>query len=197
MSMKPLGNETELLVKIAGGDQYAFTILFNHYERFVFTFARSLTHSEQLAIDIVQESFLKVWEKRKKLPEVEQFSAYLNRLVRNHTFNVLRNISRQVKASAQLDAAEAIEEQSTGNQLDYNETLRIVNEAVEGLTMQQKQAFRLCHQQGLKYEEAAEQMKVSPQTVNVHMKIALKKVREHLQRHAIVYHVIALALLRK
>lgn len=195
--MKPLGNETELLVKIAGGDQYAFTILFNHYERFVFTFARSLTHSEQLAIDIVQESFLKVWEKRKKLAEVEQFSAYLNRLVRNHTFNVLRNISRQVKASAQLDAAEAIEEQSTGNQLDYNETLRIVNEAVEGLTVQQKQAFRLCHQQGLKYEEAAEQMKVSPQTVNVHMKIALKKVREHLQRHAIVYHVIALALLRK
>ena len=185
----------ELLVKIAGGDQYAFTILFNHYERFVFTFARNLTHSEQLAIDIVQESFLKVWEKRKRLIEVEQFSAYLNRLVRNHTFNVLRDMSRQVNASAQLEAAEDVVEQSTSNQLDYNETLRIVNEAVEGLTAQQKQVFRLCHQQGLKYEEAAEQMHISPQTINVHMKIALKKVREHLQRHAIVYNAVALVLL--
>lgn len=197
MSIKPLDNEAELLEKISGGDQYAFTILFNHYERFVFTFARSLTHSEQLAIDIVQESFLKVWEKRKRLIEVEQFSAYLNRLVRNHTFNVLRNISRQVNASAQLNAAEDVVEQSTSNQLDYNETLRIVKEAVEGLTAQQKQVFRLCHQQGLKYEEAAEQMQVSPQTVNVHMKLALKKVREHLKRHAIVYNVIALVLLRE
>lgn len=195
MSIKPLDNETELLVKIAGGDQYAFTILFNHYERFVFTFARSLTHSEQLAIDIVQESFLKVWEKRNRLVEVEQFSAYLNRLVRNHTFNVLRNISRQVNSSAQLDAAADVVEQSTSNQLDYNETLRIVNEAVEDLTAQQKQAFRLCHQQGLKYEEAAKQMNISPQTINVHMKIALKRVREHLKRHAIVYHLLALALL--
>ncbi len=48
-----------------------------------------------------------------------------------------------------------------------------------------------------KYEEAAEKMQISPQTVNVHMKIALKKVREHLQRHAIVYNLISLALLRE
>lgn len=194
MPIKPLDNETQLLEKISGGDQHAFTILFNHYERFVFTFARNLTHSEQLAIDIVQESFLKVWEKREKLIEIEQFSAYLNRLVRNHTFNVLRNRSRQVNASAELNAAEDVVEQSTSNQLDYNETLRIVREAVESLTAQQKQVFRLCHQQGLKYEEAAQQMQVSPQTVNVHMKLALKKVREHLKRHAIVYNLIALLL---
>jgi len=197
MELHVLHNETELLVKIASGDQRAFTVLFNHYERFVFSFARSLVRSEQLAVDIVQECFLKVWSSRDKLPGVENFPAYLNRLVRNHTYNVLRDLSRKVKTSLDLEAAAAVSDDDTASQLDYNETLRIVNEAVEGLTAQEKMAFRLCHQQGLKYEQAAEQMQISPQTVNVHMKHALKKVREHLKRHSIAYQLLALALLKK
>ncbi len=57
---KAIDNEKELLASIAGGDQYAFTILFKHYQRFVYFSGRKLTHSEELATEIVQDIFLKI-----------------------------------------------------------------------------------------------------------------------------------------
>ncbi|WP_316832970.1 RNA polymerase sigma-70 factor [Pedobacter aquatilis] len=197
MALIPLANEDELLEEIAKGDGRAFTVLFNHYQKFIFSFARSLSRDEQLAIDITQEAFLKVWTQREKLSQIENFPAYLNRLVRNHTFNTLRDLKRQPTVDFELDLLKDIAEDSTQGQLDYNETLGILNQAISTLSEQQQIAFKLCHQQGLKYSEAAEAMNLSPQTVNVHMKHALKKIREHLLKHSITYHLIALSLLKK
>jgi RNA polymerase sigma-70 factor (family 1) len=196
MAVIPLPNESELLAKIAGGDHLAFTTLFNHYQTFVFGFGKKLTHSNDLAIEIVQDVFLKIWDSREKLGEIESFIAYLNRLVRNHSFNLLRQMSQKAKSNMNLSLSHTEIEDSTVQQLDYNETLRIVNEAVDRLAPQQRLAYQLCHQQGLKYEEAAEQMSISPKTVHVHMKYALRKIREHLQKNSVVYPLVALALLK-
>lgn len=196
MAVKPLLNETEILAQIAGGDQRAFTVLFNHYQKFVYGFGRKLTHSDEMALELVQDIFLKIWHTRERLPEVEHFIAYLNRLVRNHAFNLLRESSKRAKISGDLDLADTETENTTLQLLDYNETLRIVNEAVELLAPQQKLAYQLCHQQGLKYEEAAAKMDISPKTVHVHMKYALGKIRAHLQKNAVLYPVLAIAMIK-
>ncbi len=196
MAVTSLPNETELLGQIAGGDQYAFTILFNHYQKFVYGYGRKLTHSDDMAIELVQDVFLKIWHSRQRLSQVENFIAYLNRVVRNHAFNQLRELSKRAKISGDLELAEFETENSTLQLLDYNETLRVVNEAVELLAPQQKMAYQLCHQQGMKYEEAAVQMNISPKTVHVHMKYALSKIRDHLNKNAFIYPAIALALIK-
>jgi RNA polymerase sigma-70 factor (ECF subfamily) len=54
--------------------------------------------------------------------------------------------------------------------------------------------YRLCHEQGLKYEEAAAQMQLSPQTINAYMSDALKKIREHFRRHAMFYPLLIVCL---
>lgn len=90
MAVNHLVNEVEILALIAEGDQSAFTILFNHYQRFVFSFGKKITHSEESAGEVVQDIFLKIWLARESLPEVKNFGAYLNRLVRNHSLNVVR-----------------------------------------------------------------------------------------------------------
>jgi len=192
----PLPDEKELLLATAEGDQRAFTQLFNHYQKFVYGFGKRLTHSEDMAVNIVQDVFLKIWDNRTNLKTVDRFGPWLNRLVRNHSFNMLRDLSAQARASIELESVELPVENSTLYQLDYNETLRLVNDAIEQLAPQQKLAYQLCHQQGLKYEEAAKHMGISSQTLHVHMKHALRKIREHLKKNAVMYPLLAMAILK-
>ncbi|SER49152.1 RNA polymerase sigma factor [Pedobacter rhizosphaerae] len=196
MPVSLLLNEKELLIKIAKGDRYAFTTVFNHYQNFVFSFAKRITHSDDMALEIVQDVFLNIWNTRSRLEDIESFGAYLNRLVRNRAFNVLRDLSKKANLTVDLEQAEGKAEASTLEQLDYRETLRIVDQAISGLSPQQQLAYQLCHQQGLKYEEAGKQMGISPQTVHVHMRSALKKIREHLKRNAIAFPLLVMVLLK-
>lgn len=194
MTLTSLPNEAELLIQLAGGDKHAFTLLFNHYQRFVYSFGKRLTHSEEMAINIVQDVFIKIWETREKLTEVDNFGGYLNRIVRNHSFNSLRGVLSKSKNTVELDEAEQEPDYNTLQQLDYNETLRLVEGAISTLSPQQRSVYELCHQQGFKYEEAAEKLGLSKQTVHVHMKLALRKIREHLKNNGAMYPLLALLL---
>ncbi|POY37912.1 RNA polymerase subunit sigma-70 [Solitalea longa] len=199
MTLKPLSNEKELLAKIAEGDQRAFTLLFNHYHKNLFLFSIRLTKSEDVALEIVQDVFLKIWSVREKLVEVDSFGGYLSRIVRNHALNTLRQIARQAKSLAVVPIdSEDFEDPTacnlTDQQLDYNQALFVLKGALESLAPQQKLVYQLCHIEGLKYEEAAQALNISPETVRAHMKKALSKIREHFRKNAILYPLLIVAL---
>jgi RNA polymerase sigma-70 factor (ECF subfamily) len=197
MAVNHLVNEVEILALIAEGDQSAFTILFNHYQRFVFSFGKKITHSEESAGEVVQDIFLKIWLARENLPEVKNFGAYLNRLVRNHSLNVVRRQLQEAKSAGELGRIFSEADESTILQLDYNETNNLLNQAIAELSPQQRMVYQLCHQQGLKYDEAAAQMNISAQTVNAYMKDALKKIRSHFRKYAVAYPLLILCLFDK
>ena len=196
MAVKPLDNEAEILAEIAGGDKRAFEILFRNYHKYVLAFSKKITRSDDLAKEIVQDVFLKIWLGREKLKSLETFGAYLNTMVRHHCFNALRQLSQEVKSNEvfRLKASELSD--STEQELNYREAENILNQAVETLSPQQRMVYILCHQQGMKYEEAAIKMGISPQTVHAYMKDALKKIRAHFKKHAMEYTVFILSLFR-
>lgn len=199
MATKPLDNEAALLAKIAEGDQRAFTIIFNHYQRDLYLFSKSLTKSEEAALEVVQDVFLKVWSNRMQLGEIANFAAYLNRIVRNHSLNVLRKIAREAKSlsslkSDQEEVSNAVADLATHQQLDYNDAMRLLDIALGDLPAQQRQVYQLCHVEGLKYEEAAQALGISIETVRVHMKRALQKIRLHFRNHAMLYPMLIIAL---
>jgi RNA polymerase sigma-70 factor (ECF subfamily) len=72
-------------------------------------------------------------------------------------------------------------------ELDHKETVRLLDEIIHKLPPQQRKAYKLCHQQGLKYEQAAKEMNISPDTVHYHMKLALKTIRAHFQKNFLLY----------
>jgi RNA polymerase sigma-70 factor (family 1) len=197
MAVKSLEHEKELLAQIALGDQRAFTAVFKHYQRFVFSFSKRIVSSEESAGEVVQDIFLKIWLNKEKLKEVDNFGAYLNRLVRNHSLNVVRQQLQDTKSANEFGKTFTEADTTTILQLDYNDANNLLNEAVAELSPQQRRVYQLCHQQGLKYEEAAAQMNISPQTVNAYMKDALKKIRLHFKKHAVVYPLFILCLFNK
>lgn len=199
MALKPLGNEVELLAKIAIGDQRAFTIIFNHYQRDLYLFSKSLTKSEEAALEVVQDVFLKIWSVRTELLTIDNFAAYINRVVRNHSLNVLRKITRENKSVAHPERdhdeiSDIIVDQATQQQLDYNDTIRFLDQALSDLPAQQRQVYDLCHIQGMKYEEVAQMLGISIETVRVHMKRAIRKIRLHFVRYVILYPLLLFTL---
>ncbi|WP_199141681.1 RNA polymerase sigma-70 factor [Pedobacter sp. ASV12] len=196
MAVEQLLNEREILLQIADGSQAAFAQLFKHYHRYVFAFAKKITHSQELAGEIVQDIFLKLWLKRETLGTIENFGAYLNRTVRNTSFNVLRQLAHHAKLNLKLSLAQTELEESTNKELDYRETKRLLSDALDTLSAQQRTVYRLCHQEGLKYAEAAEKMNISPQTVHEYMKLALKKIRFHFKKNGAGYQILIAVLFK-
>lgn len=196
MAIEPHRLENELLNKIAEGDEIAFCSLFDHYRKYVFSFGRKLTRSEEAAEEIVQDVFLKIWFGRDRLKSIGNFGAYLSILVRNHSFNLLRKMGQKQRADQKITLSMSEEDNSTEHVLDYREAVRVLDEALELLPEQQKMVYTLCHQEGLKYEEAAQKMNISAVTVHYHMKLALSTIREHFKKNAVAYPVLFLFLVK-
>jgi RNA polymerase sigma-70 factor (family 1) len=195
MKRKSLLNEIALLARIARGDERAFREVFDHYQRYIFTFAQKITRSSSDAEEIVQDIFLKIWFNRDQLLTIENFGAYLNRLVRNQALNLLRHEAVVSKVKTEMELTSSDNDLGTQQTLDYKETKELLDDVLSRLPEQQRRVYALCHLEGLKYDEAAVQLNISPDTVHYHMKLALATIREHFKRHALVYSALFLIFL--
>lgn len=171
--------EQALLCRVAQGDKTAFTELFDRYQAVVYDFALKFLRSKTQAEEIVQQIFMKIWLSREKLPEIENFAAYLNRATRNQSYSVLRSIAAESLRAEALSVVMPREELTTENDIFFNESSSILRKIVETLPPQRKLVYELCHEEGLKYDEVAEKLNISPGTVHKHMKLALKTIRDH------------------
>jgi RNA polymerase sigma-70 factor (ECF subfamily) len=183
MAIPPLFNESDLLAKIAEGDHRAFGVLFEHHNQLIFNIAYKLTKSRPHSKEVVQDVFLKIWNKREKLQAVDNFGAYINRMARNQSIDALRLLAREALRTVQLQEEQLEKSDSqTEETLQFQETGRMLQLALESLPPQQRKVYQLCHEHGLKYEEAARELGLSPGTVHSHMKQALKNIRIFLKR---------------
>jgi len=184
MPFQELSDEKTILLQVAAGDERAFALLFEKEHKKINSFALKLTRSKELAEEIVQDVFLKLWMNRSELETIDNWGGYLNRVVRNHSFNVLRRLAQETLAAHEIGRQNTELDMDTELNIDFRETRKLVNEAVAALPSQQQKVYNLCHVEGLKYAEAAERLNVSPETIKAHMKQALRNIRKYLNRYA-------------
>ncbi|HEY8898417.1 MAG TPA: RNA polymerase sigma-70 factor [Niastella sp.] len=179
MSLEPLYTEQELLRLVAEGDRNAFTQIYNNYRNKIYSIAFELTESKTVAEEIVQDTFLKIWVKREMLPGVEHFRAYLFTITRNYVFTALKRIARKesIEVSAIQDAP--LYDHDTEDRVLNNEYTRILQAAIDRLPEQQKQVYNLIKKEGLKREEAAAALHLSPETVKTHLAQAMRSIRTY------------------
>jgi RNA polymerase sigma-70 factor (ECF subfamily) len=177
LSSQPAYYENELLKLVAEGDKNAFTQIYNNYRNKIYSIAIELTESSAIAEEIVQDVFLKIWVKRESLHEVEHFRAYLFTTTRNYVFTALKRIAR--KESIEVNAMEGapLYYHDTENRVLNNEYTRILQAAIDRLPEQQRQVYNLIKKEGLKREEAAAALHLSPETVKTHLAQAMRSVR--------------------
>lgn len=176
-------NERLLLQKIATGDQEAFRVLFDAYHNRVYSFAFRLLQSEEAAEDVVQDIFLKLWLNKQELEELLSVEAYLRVITRNHTLNLLRRKDFEPELLTETSLVKNDFNRETEHLIEYNDTKRILKSAIDSLPPRQQVVFQLCHQDGLKYEEAGLKLGISSLTVKTHMQQALKSIRHFLRKN--------------
>jgi RNA polymerase sigma-70 factor (family 1) len=183
MFVRSLHNESQLLRKIAEGDQYAFKTIFDHHRRAVYSRAIFLLKSDVLAEEVLQEVMLKLWQGAGKLTDGTNLGAYLTTLTRNRSFQILRRRVLEAKTEIELrkDWTESHNETEEGILLA--DTQKILADGIAMLPTQQKKVYQLCRVDGLKYEQAAQSMNLSVETVKSYMKLALRSLRSHMKSH--------------
>lgn len=177
-------NVEYLLNLIASGDRNAFEVLFEKEHKKVNSFALRITRSKEQAEEIVQDVFLKIWVNRSNLTGISNWSAYLNTMVRHHSFNFLRRLALEIQAGNELGKVNTEIDNTTEKEIEFRGTRALLEEAITSLPAQQQKVYRMCHIEGLKYAETAELLNISAGTVQSHMKQALSSLRKYLARYA-------------
>lgn len=182
MAVTPLYTDQELLAQVAKGDSHAFSVLYEQYSKKVYVFALQLLNSELLAEEVMQVVMLKLWQMEDGLNGIQNLDGYLRVMSRNVSYNMLRRLKLEQEGSDVLARDWTEEHNDTEEQILLKDTKKILEEAIEALPAQQKLVYQLCHQQGMKYEEAAKQLNLSPLSVQTYMKLALRFLRAYISK---------------
>jgi len=180
MSIQSAHNINELLLKVAQGDEKAFAQLLKTYSNTIAGYILSITESEELVQEIVQDVFMKIWTNRASLGEVESFKSYLLVVARNHAFNCLKRIARERKREKTwLDTFQARDDHQEieTDPIDYG---GMIDAAIELLPGQQKKVYMLGYMNRMKHREIAIEMNIATETVKKHMLLALRFIKNHI-----------------
>lgn len=182
--MQDISLQKEWFNRIAGGDESAFRMLFETYWDHLYTVSLLITKSEALSEDIVQDVFLKVWNKREELSGIEKPNGYLFIIARNQIYNVMKQAKRDIQYRKNILDWFEIAHENPENDLLYKESAQLLHQAVAQLSSHQQAVYKLTREQGLSYEEAANALNISTSTVRNHMVNSLKIIRDYLRVHA-------------
>jgi RNA polymerase sigma-70 factor (ECF subfamily) len=179
-----LYHEKELFLQIAAGDEKAFRELFDQYRERLFVFVWQLCHSVTDSEEVVQDIFLRLWENRAKLNQVDFPRKYMYVMARNRTLDLLTKIAKDQQMIKEVWANLSQSGNFTENLLQAAESQKLINEAVALLPEKKQTIFWLSRRDGLSHQEIAQQMGLSVQTVKNTLTEILKQIKSYLAEHS-------------
>lgn len=171
------------LVRLRDGDEKAFIQVYNQYRSKIYTYAYTLVKSTDTAEEIVQQVFIKIWQKKDQINPDLSFSAYLKKITLNHVLNYLKKISREKTLQEQIyNVMETGSGRADDNLLE-KELRKIYADAIEQLPPQKKLIYQLSRTEELSHEEIALKLNISKNTVKNHMVEATKGIRAYVSKN--------------
>ncbi|MBI4419119.1 MAG: RNA polymerase sigma factor [Ignavibacteriales bacterium] len=178
--------DSDLILKVKGGDMMAFEQLVHRYDKQVLSMAASYVNSSDDAKDIYQEVFLRVYRGLKKFEHRSEFSTWLYRIATNVCLSHRSRRKRHAHASLHSDEGddEAHGVQSNARSDDPtlgSEISAHIEDALKALSPRQRMVFTLKHFEEYKIREIARMMKCSEGTVKRYLFTATRKMRDQLK----------------
>ena len=177
-----LNEEKKLVDEIRRGNEAAFEKIFRRYYRPLCLFATKILGDDETAEEVVQDFFVKLWERREGFIVETSVKNYLFRSVKNLSINVIKHEQIKLKHAQQVMAdAEANDFKDHFTEVDLEHA---IEKSIEELPEKRREIFRLSREEGLKYREIAERMNISIKTVEVQMGLAIRTLREKLKKYS-------------
>jgi RNA polymerase sigma-70 factor (ECF subfamily) len=170
----------KLFGKVKMGNEQAFEALFHAYYKSLCYYAKQILNDEKAAEEITQDIFVKLWEKRLLLNINTSIKNYLFRSVKNACLNLIQHNKIKSKYSGSIHNSSK-QNTEPSNYFIEIELAEKIEAAIKSLPDKRREIFRLSQEEGLKYKEIAERLKISIKTVETQIGLALKTLRNKLK----------------
>jgi RNA polymerase sigma-70 factor (ECF subfamily) len=172
--------EQLLIKKLKSGDPDSFSDIFLAYYKDLVFFAYSFTHEQYSAEDIVQDTFVKLWEDHEKLNVKVSLKSVLLKTIQNKCIDWHRHKKIVNNHSYYIIDNSPLYEYDTDNYMLRSELEGRIEKAIASLPEKFKEAFEMNRFEGFKYQEIATKLNVSVRTVEVRISKALELLRKNL-----------------
>lgn len=180
MSKTKLNKEKLLVQELMAGNEKAFQKLFDIFRNDLYKFSLSMVYSKQYAEEIIQDVFLTLWLKREALNPSLSLKSYLFTITRNKNITFLKKAANNQKLREEIFYKSQKSINSTDRYIREGELEIIKQEALDLLPPRRRLIFEMSRNEGKSYQEIAEELGISSNTVRNQMSMALETLRDFL-----------------
>ncbi|MEO1486389.1 MAG: RNA polymerase sigma-70 factor [Bacteroidota bacterium] len=172
-------NQTILIEHLSKGKEEAFIYLVDSYNERLYAYALTLSRDEAMAQDIIQNVFLRTWEKRKKINITSSLQNYLFKSVRNEFLNLYKKKKNTMPLEQRyFESLEKVT--SDHDEHSFKKAMDRITSEIQNLPPKCKEVFLLSRKEGLTNIEISVYLKISTKTVEAHITKAFSILREKL-----------------
>lgn len=177
-------SDEQLSSMLEAGNKLAFTTIYNRYWHPLWVFAVKSLRTEEDAKDLVQDVFSTIWEKHTNIRIHTSLKAFLYKTMLHLLIKQVKKTKNAQRFYEQLqahfDQYSDWQQSPTEQHLAETELIARFEEVVAGMPPKMKAAFMASRSEELNYQEIANQMGISRESVRTHIKHALKLLRKQL-----------------
>lgn len=173
-------DERILLLKLRDGDYSTFDLIYQQYAAITLSKLKKLVHIPEVAEELHQDVFLKIWEQRQNLPLDVPLRAVVFRTAKSIAYNFYRKAANDKKLRGQLIISSTELYDQLEELINFKDTNEMLLSAVYKLPPQRQKIFTSVKIEGKSYQDVATEFGVSLSTVKDHMAKALRFVRDEL-----------------
>jgi RNA polymerase sigma-70 factor (family 1) len=174
--------------KITKSDKKAFEILYKEYFPSLCLYAYGFIHDEEYVMEIVNDVFLRIWEKRSEIDINHGIKPYLYRCTHNKCIDKLA-VKKELKADMMVELADKVnelcgqDEESILMQISLNNLESDIQKSIEELPPKCREIFKLSRYDMLSYYEISKKLDISVNTIKTQITRALDSLRIKLKEH--------------
>ena len=184
-SAENIEDDLTLFLRVKESEERAFKELFVRYYEKLSRFVLMMYHDPILAEEVVQEIFVRLWERRKSLEIQSSVKYYLYTACRNQAYNTVSQKYRHHQSMTKAVEAVLTDRSTPETVLSFETLYQDFQEAVDALPTKARKVFVLKYLQQSKHKEIAREMNISESTVEKHAANAIRQLRKKLSPHAL------------
>ncbi|MCR5038928.1 MAG: RNA polymerase sigma-70 factor [Bacteroidales bacterium] len=171
-----------LIERMKSGDRESFNKIFRRFYAPLVRFCFRFVADEDVASEIVQDLFVRLWTGRHKLKISSSFESYLVSSVRNAAYTYINTQRSHNEAHLMMYTNES-DEADPAEKLQSNNLEESYRKVLAAMPEKRREVFMASRFDGMKYSEIAEKLHISQKTVEAHMMAAIKQLREGLKEY--------------
>lgn len=166
------------------GNKDAFSSLFNEFKQDIYFFAYTYFRDKETSEELVQDVFVRLWEKRELINPSLCIHGYIFKIAKNLILDSLRKRNFEIEYAKEVQFNFSGVHENTENEAIYSDYLALVKEATNKLPPKRKRIFQLSREKNMSYADISQHLGISINVVENQMSKALKHMRQYLRANS-------------